>query len=511
MGQIAIEMVSNEAQVIASLRKQIAAQEKAIDKWRQMVRQSQAASRGVLGVGQATDRTRRSAAGLAGLFGEAFDARRLSGMIAKLIGGGGVLGAVRLVTAAYERQLAVMREIAAESRKSTGDIISFAALQPEGQRKQRVARVQQLAVQFGIADRAQAFDTVQALQSSLGDFEQGLKAARAVFAAAQVGVPVEVGKEVEALGIGMGMQPGEAVRKAFVAGQLSSRDPAVLANAGAALQFFQDKTFGFASAAALAGQFRPDELRTFVSRLGEALGDTSPVVEKFREAGATTQLERLRFLARLGIDTPAEAKQFGFTEKRQQQAIAAAVGQVENIVRFTGQIEQQAVPGVFDALMRSLEREIPTVRLAREGEQIEAALAAEQAFGGRSVDAQRQLNDEQLTALALRRLKADTGVFSDFVEEGRTSKLDLMQLAFERLLGLGGTRVETDPQTGQARVVSALPSQAEIEAEKGRIREEIREGRFDFGALRDVIAQGVEQGTREAVRRPTLVPPNMDR
>jgi len=165
-----------------------------------------------------------------------------------------VQGAIGTINRLHDTWLQNIRLVSTEAQKASNQMIAFAALQEGGTKAKRVAAAAALASQFGITDRGEAFNTVQALQSARGgDIRAGMTAARTVFAASQVGVSVGRGRELEVLGASQGQRPGQALRRAFVAGQLSSRDPEVLAGAAPGMKFFQDKNFGFATAAVLAG------------------------------------------------------------------------------------------------------------------------------------------------------------------------------------------------------------------------------------------------------------------
>ena len=118
---------------------------------------------------------------------KAFGGAALTKLTAYGAGLVGVSSTVGMITKGYEAQVAAAKELATESRKASNELVAFAALQEGGTKAQRVHQATALAAQFGITDRGEAFNTVQALQSALGgDFEAGMKAAETTFRATQL-------------------------------------------------------------------------------------------------------------------------------------------------------------------------------------------------------------------------------------------------------------------------------------------------------------------------------------
>ena len=170
--------------------------------------------------------------------GEAFGGQAASQLKSYVTGLLSVSGTIGIINKAYATWMTNIRETGAEANKAANELIAFAALQEGGTKGARVKEAMALARKHGITQRGEAFNTVQALQSALGgDFKAGMKAAGTVFAATQVGIPLEAGREAEVVGAATGQVPGQALRRAYVAGQLSSRDPALLAKAGRAMRW----------------------------------------------------------------------------------------------------------------------------------------------------------------------------------------------------------------------------------------------------------------------------------
>ncbi len=395
---------------------------------------------------------------------DAFDPKRLAKFAGGLVGAGSVFAAITSVNRGWEIWLKNMREISAESRKATREIISFAALQEGGTKGERVQRAAGLAAQFGVDDRGLAFDTVQALQSALGgDFERGLSASRTVFAASQVGIPVEKGRELEILGASQGQAPGVSVRRAFAAGQASARDPAVIAGAAAAFKFFADKEFAFAVAGVLAGSVDPGELRTFVKAAGVGLSGVSTLAPTFEQLGVAgaSRREKLEALRQAGLTTPEALKGAGLGELRQQEAISTLVQNLGELDRIQAEIREKAVPGLFPGQRAAVEREIPEFRIQREIDSLRVLQKNEQAFGPVALEADKLEREERIRGIAFQRTGDREILTKDIIDpEGRSTSRD--ELIFRILKFLEST---VRP--------SANIDVREFEQEKEKVRQEL--------------------------------------
>lgn len=284
--------------------------------------------------------------------------------------------ATRLLKAAHDETVRTMRELSAEARKAANEMVTLAQIQESGTKRAAVLRTAAVAAEYGITDRAMAFDIQQSLQSQLGgNFEGGLQASRQVFAGNQLGIELSAGKELETLGIGQGQAPGQATRRAFIAGLASGRSPKDLAAAASGMSFFDDKDFGFAVAAVLSGNLPVEQLAVHTRKAGEALGgvraESIPVLARMG-AGAS-QMDRLRELARLGIDTPEELTRAGYNEERELRALTELVPQTQRAFNVREQIIREAVPGVLERYRADIERELPEARAARVESGIEAS------------------------------------------------------------------------------------------------------------------------------------------
>ena len=356
--------------------------------------------------------------------------------------------ALSTINQSYQTWLQNTRAISSEARKAANELIAFAALQEGGTKAQRVNRAATLASRFGVLDRGEAFNTVQALQSARsGDFEAGISAARTVFASTQVGIPLDRARELEVLGAAQGLDPGQAVRMAFVAGQESSRDPRTLAGAAPGLSFYEDKLFGISAAGVLAGSVKEEELGTFVKAAGIALSKTSAVgfQETFENLGVAdaSRMERLQALADAGINTQEALGLAGLGELRQQQALVALVNNLPEVHRIMNSVKEKATSGLFASQRSRVEQEIPSTRFEREIQILQALGSDEAAFGDRSIGSLQVEREDRIRGLALRRLGLEEMGPIDLIdEEGRSSVAATFILglndALSRIQGGGG-------------------------------------------------------------------------
>lgn len=350
--------------------------------------------------------------------GDAFDPRRVTAFVGSLVGVAGVTGALARIIQGHETWAQNLREIATEARRAAGEYVALADLQARGMKAGRVRRAAAAAAAYGVTERGIAFDTVQALQSAIAEarpelteaqqFEAGLAAARTIFAGTQRAIPIELGKELEVLGAAFGLQPGEAIRKAFVAGQLSGRGPRELAGAAPAMGFFEDKDLFFAIASKLAGAVKAEELGTYMKAAGMALGAAAPEAFKATVAGLglpedATKLDKLRALRDAQIDTGEKLVSAGLTELRQRQALVALVPRVSGIEAAYQRIPAEGRPGVFLRAREALERELPAARAARRAATLEAEFADITAFGPADLRALTQEQRERVRAIEFRR------------------------------------------------------------------------------------------------------------
>jgi hypothetical protein len=459
---VAVEFSGDEAKLIRSILKMEGGLERVERKLREVQQEGKRSGDSFEQAGRQGDK--------------AFDVGKLKSFVGQLAGAAGVTGAVGTVVKAYQDWLAVTREIGRETAKATNDIIAFAALQAGGTKAQSVQQAAALAARFGITNRGEAFNTVQALQSVLGgDLQKGLKASESVFGATQVGIPLEFARELEVLGATQGQKPGEAVRRAFVAGQASARDPAVLARAASGLTFFGDDTLsGFASAAVIAGGVRPDELQTFVKAAGIGLSSTSALAQGtaaepslFTRLGVSGKdtITKLRALAAGGFTTPERLGEVGLKEIRQAQSIATLASNVEDVARIRQEIEAGATPGLFARQRGAVESELPVFETQRQIQQVQT-LFQNEVLGQRGKEALSVELEDVIRGLALRRLGMETGLLGRTVdEEGRATPFQGVRAVLGGSAPIGGSPLAAVPAG-----VSALGEEME------RIRQEISAG-----------------------------------
>jgi len=111
--------------------------------------------------------------------------------------GGGIVGGLSKISEGYKVWLQNMEEVSAKTAELTKSYLAFAVLQEGGTKAKRVQEAGALAQKYGITNLGQAYDVAQAMQSTRGSFAAGMKTTESVFAASQIGIPVEAGKEVK--------------------------------------------------------------------------------------------------------------------------------------------------------------------------------------------------------------------------------------------------------------------------------------------------------------------------
>lgn len=414
MAQLAVEMTGDEARYFRALAR-VEAKQKELEN----------GLRGIKKAGQ------ESTQGLEEGFGAA------ASSLAKYAAGFVTLTSViNAAKSGYENFLTNTREIATEARKAAGELITLASIQAGGQRAKAVELASRLAVSYGITDRGAAFDVVQTLQSARGgDFAAAMKGAADVFAAAQVGVPVQYGKEAEVFGTSFGMAPGELLRKLFVAGEISPREPETLVKAAPALAFWADKMAGIAASTVLSGAVPREELDTYTKAAGIAL--SSQAADEFRKSLAKlgagpelTQFQKLAVLKERGVDTAEELGALGLKEIRETKAMVTLLsgGNLRMMADFMTEIPRRATPDVFAGKRAGIEAELPTAELARKLAISDAAFLQEQAFGATSVAAMEEDYRQSLRGRALKAMGYQQfgpfGMFDAMDARGRSTGFD---------------------------------------------------------------------------------------
>lgn len=426
---VVVEMTGDEAKLWNSLQK-VAKQTEKVEK------AGEKAGRKFRKAGKETDK--------------AFGGVALSKLVSYGAGLVSVSGTAALITKNYQAQVTAAKELTDEVRKASNELVAFAALQEGGTKAKRVQQAVNLAAQYGITDRGEAFNTVQALQSALGgNFKKGLEAAETVFAATQVGITLPKAREVAALGISQGQGGAEALRRAFVAGEESSRTPETIASGARGLGFFTDPATGFAAAGQLAGGVGESELVTYVQAAGEALSATSALDKVYKKLGVTagTELEKLAALKEAGIITVEDLAVAGVGEKRQRRALSILIPNVENVERIREAIERKAVPGIFPSKRFAIETELPQTRVAREIDVLETMAKDLQAFGPGSEKAAEQEREFRKRGVALRRLGKETAFGFDVIDEqGRATKVDEFLVVLDNMLRVLATLGSSNQQ-----------------------------------------------------------------
>jgi hypothetical protein len=341
-------------------------------------------------------------------------------------------------TKGYDNLLKNTREFGAETRKAANELVTLASIQAGGERAKAVELASKLAVSYGIADRGAAFNVVQTLQSARGgNLAAALKGAADVFAASQVGVPIQFGQEAEVFGTSFGMAPGELLKNLFVAGQISPREPETLVKAAPALAFWVDKMAGIAASTVISGSVPTEELGVYTKAAGIAL--SSQAADKFRESLAKmgagpglSQFQKAVVLKERGVDTAEELGAMGLQEIRETKALVTLLSgnNLRMMGEYMAEIPRRAAGDVFAGQRAGIEAELPMARFARESAILEAMHLQEKAFGPSSEKSERQGVTELIRGMALRKMGHETtgpfGMFDLIDEQGRSTIIDEM-------------------------------------------------------------------------------------
>ncbi|NQT17372.1 MAG: hypothetical protein HQ582_31750 [Planctomycetes bacterium] len=282
-----------------------------------------------------------------------------------------------------------------------------------------------LATSYGIADRGQAFDTVQAMQSMHGNRKRGLAASENIFAATQVGIPIELGREVEVQGKSQGMEAGELLRYMVTGGEASGRSPQDVSTAASSLKFFDNKAFGVAYASALAGTVQPREIKTYTKRGGEALSGTSKLMPWFEEQGVgegATQMERLAALAKKGITKQADFAAIGLDEKIQQESLMSVVPLFDTIKDITEKIRTQASDTMLWKKRVRMEEDMPLLKEKRKIDVLDSAIADADVEGPGAIPSLQLEQAEKINVKVLKDMQARQAFwFKLWDDDNRTS------------------------------------------------------------------------------------------
>ena len=347
----------------------------------------------------------------AGRAGQAAFGPAALGAARSLIGalglGGGVAGAVMLVTQGYQNWLTLSREITAETRSTVENLFAFASLQEPGAKRERAMQALSLNQRYGITDPGIVLDTVQAMQSAAGgSFQKGMERAETIFASRWAGINTETAKEIEIFGAGRGMAPGVALRMATIAGFESARTPETLAKIGPALSFWDDPARGFAAAATLTKTVAEGNLEVFTRRLAIGLGPAGPLQEYFAQAGLgeANAEKRIAYLRQQGKDTNEELIALGMGEIRERKAVVDIVRNQPDVERTYARIMREAKPGLLARTREELIAEFPEVQHDLNLGRLEAKLKTETTLSGRAVEDMQASEVRKARAIAARRL-----------------------------------------------------------------------------------------------------------
>lgn len=421
-------------------------------------------------------------------------ASKFKSLLAGAAGIGSITGAIALINRGYSTWLKNQKEIATGVKGLVDDYITFAALQEPGTKRQRTLEVLEAAQPFAEkVTRAQALDITQAMESAFQAqglpqaeaFIKGKEAAETVFQAALTGIPAELGKELEVVGIALDLKPGETIRMAQLAGEASQRTPQELAPGVAGLAPFEDKQFAMAFMSGIIGQWGSN-IPVYARRGGLALSDVGPLREFFEETekvkggkkgetitrakttkeaeealgeigitgvpdeaidelirvfttDAAAQRERLTALHDAGISTIAELDRLGMTEIREAGAIETALKKFDEIEFAFKEIKEKARPGLFVQKRKDIEAEFPEARASRLAAQSARKTEEEALVGAMAGVATKEQQQQLDVAAGLRRMGYEQALGFDLIEDEKaTSRAVVMasvDFAARRLLG----------------------------------------------------------------------------
>ena len=422
-----------------------------------------------------------------------------------------------------------IREVGDEAKKANNELVVLAAMQSGGAKAATSLAAAKMIAAYGISDRAAGIDVIQSLQSTRGgDFAKGLAAAGQVFAANKLGVTLEAGKQAERIGASLGVEPGASLRRGYIAGQLSSASPEEVIKASPAMRFWDQNVEGWAAAGVISAGVSPDEVETYVRAAGIGLTGTEDKEFKkflkkkgFRGGG---QMETLRFLSSIGVDTPAEMAQAGIGEIRRQQGMAILSKNIGEMERFKAGIIAGDQPGLLEGQRGGIEEEMPGMKTVRQNAMLEAMYAYEKGFGKKATAAMEFESEQRTTGLALQRLgQTQLGPFDLIDEQGRFDRGFMGWRYFARDLAAG---------------FGVGPSMSAVDKEEMRITRELSQPFSEGGVMAqkenpiakmvaDAFTSAMTQAFTKldfvgAVRRlsdvavrmrggPTLVPANEDK
>jgi len=224
--------------------------------------------------------------------------------------------------------------------------------------------------------------------------------------------------------------PGEFLRMAYIAGQESKRNPAIIAKAAPALQFYTDKVFAMGAAAVISGPFA-QQVTPYTRQGAIALsktGGSDAWQQKLTELGVgdATRYEKLIALKKAGLDTEEKLALAGLTEMRQSAAVGALVKNIPELDRVMAAIRARNVPGLLVKERAQIEAEEPMYKRVRNIDQLMALYGDATVFGPTAAPAQQLEIDQRTRALAFRRLGHEEAMLGwDLIDaEGRSTRFD---------------------------------------------------------------------------------------
>ena len=435
-----------------------------------------------------------------------------------------ITAAIGGVNQAYRTWLNNIQEVAGEAKKATDEMLVFLALQEGGTKAQRAQEMIALALRHGITERGIAFDVGQSIESALGDWEKAKPLIETVFAAKKVGIPIGIGKELVSQAIVQGVDPATFMRQAYIAGQAALRDPETIAAGSRALLEYQDKVFGMASLAVIAGPYG-QQAEVYTRQAAIALSQVGGGKEwqgLFKKLGVAeaTREQRLYALYEAGYREPEELALAGLTEIRQRQAVSVLLKNIPKLEEVRTSIAERDRPGLFLRERLAVEREDVKQRTAREIDELNAQLKEAQASGKLGEEALETLKTQRIRALAFRRMGVEQALGFDVIsEEGVATQYGVARYLLKAALGWRPEKgwrpipeqfaVEAPPgltglPSSTARAFEALSYEMHL------VCEELRQNREALFLSPANTQKAVRDGVREGMAKTTLSDPDQE-
>jgi len=299
---------------------------------------------------------------------------------------GGIAGAVSMISRGVQSWEQHMQGVARATRQAMDALIAFSQVQEKGTLGARSRQVAGAGTEFGFTP-VESLASFQAVQSQLGgDYEKARAAFQQIGALRRAGVPMEAGRDVVLVGMGLGYTPGQSARGAYAAGKVSSRTPADIARqAGMALPVYTGIgggiETGYGVLAELSSVLPVERLGAATARVGRAMVDRAFWRRfGFRQPGADVPAQ-LEALAARGITTAAQLTRYKMNQE-QAEAVSILLRNPQSLRQRIAAIrEMMADPGLMAGELAEAEAQLPQLQTGRETARYEQQIEYERTLG----------------------------------------------------------------------------------------------------------------------------------